>query len=377
MAFEHMNTTPPADLVPPVADNSQVTPPAEVTPPVVGTPPAEPTPPQEPKPDEFFETFKKRYNAEVKSDDEIKELFSLKGKVGEYETKLKDYDELKTGVEKYKKELEDTKTSYMSDLLAKPLLKQAFVASQLQEKHPNLDKDVLAELAMSDIDKMGDLEVIARERKLRVPKASIENLKAVIRKEIGVDADQSESEWSDLANTELAIKAADAREKVKQLLSGIELPKVVTKEERDRLANESLTDKTKRAEPFKEIFSKFDAYKNGDFEFAVPDEFKAKVPEIFKGMFIDGGVEINEANLATAELIKKALFVEEYLPKMLEVRDKLTEARIKAEYDKLVHNDTPPNTATAADNQTGGADPNRPSVSKFFQDQTGNRATKL
>ena len=372
-----MNTTPPSDLVPPVADNSQATPPVEVKPTESGTPPAEATPPQEPKPDEFFETFKKRYNAEVKSDDEIKELFSLKGKVGEYETKLKDYDELKTGVEKYKKELEDTKTTYMSDLLAKPLLKQAFVASQLQEKHPNLDKDVLAELAMSDIDKMGDLEVIARERKLRVPKASIENLKAVIKKEIGVDADQSQDEWSDLANTELAIKAADAREKVKQLLSGIELPKVVTKEERDRIAAESLTEKTKRAEPFKEIFSKFDAYKNGDFEFAVPDEFKAKVPEIFKGMFIDGGVEINEANLATAELIKKALFVEEYLPKMLEVRDKLTEARIKAEYDKLVHNDTPPNTTTAADNQTGGADPNRPSVSKFFQDQTGNRATKL
>lgn len=377
MAFEHMNTTPPADLVPPVVDNSQATPPVEVKPTESGTPPAGATPPQENKPDEFFENFKKRYNAEVKSDDEIKELFSLKGKVGEYETKLKDYDELKTGVEKYKKELEDTKTTYMSDLLAKPLLKQAFVASQLQEKHPNLDKDVLAELAMSDIDKMGDLEVIARERKLRVPKASIENLKAVIKKEIGVDADQSESEWSDLANTELAIKAADAREKVKQLLSGIELPKVVTKEERDRIAAESLTEKTKRAEPFKEIFSKFDAYKNGDFEFAVPDEFKAKVPEIFKGMFIDGGVEINEANLATAELIKKALFVEEYLPKMLEVRDKLTEARIKAEYDKLVHNDTPPNTTTAADNQTGGADPNRPSVSKFFQDQTGNRATKL
>jgi hypothetical protein len=221
MAFEHMNTTPPADLVPPVADNSQVTPPAEVTPPVVGTPPAEPTPPQETKTDEFFENFNKRYSTQYKTDDEIKGLFSLPSKVTEYEGKLKDHESLIKSVEQHKKELEDTKTTYMSDLLSKPLLKQAFVASQLQEKHPNLDKDVLAELAMSDIDKMGDLEVIARERKLRVPKASIENLKAVIRKEIGVDADQTESEWSDLANTELAIKAADAREKVKQLLSGI------------------------------------------------------------------------------------------------------------------------------------------------------------
>ena len=50
-------------------------------------------------------------------------------------------------------------------------------------------------------------------------------------------------------------------------------------------------------------------------EFAVPDEFKSWLGDVFNGMFIDGGLEVNEENLATAELIKKALFVEEYLPK--------------------------------------------------------------
>jgi hypothetical protein len=84
-------------------------------------------------------------------------------------------------------------------------------------------------------------------------------------------------------------------------------------------------------------------------------------------MFIDGNLEVNEQNIATAELIKKALFVEEYLPKMLEVKEKQVLAKLKEEQDKLLHNDAPPNTATATDQQTDTADPNRPGVSNFFQ----------
>jgi hypothetical protein len=372
--FEHFNTEIPADLLPPQEVNSQETTPAAATTNESGTPPAETVTPPETKPDEFFENFNKRYSAEVKSDDDIKELFSLKGKIGEYETKVKDHDELKTSVEKYKKELEETKSTYMSDLLAKPLLKQAFVASQLQEKHPNLDKDVLAELAMSDIDKMSDIEVIARERKLRVPKASIENLKAVIRKEIGVDSDQTESEWSDLANTELAIKAADARDRVKQLLNGIEMPKVVTKEEREATLAKALDEKKRQAEPFKEIFKKFDVYKNGDFEFAPPEEFKSKLEGIFNGMFLNSNLEINKENLATAEMIKRALFTDEYLPQMLEVKAKQVRAEMQEKVDKELNNDTPPNTATATDQ--GGVEQNS-GVSTYLQSRQDERAKKF
>jgi len=372
--FEHFNTEIPADLLPPQEVNSQETTPAAATTNESGTPPAETVTPPETKPDEFFENFNKRYSAEVKSDDDIKELFSLKGKIGEYETKVKDHDELKTSVEKYKKELEETKSTYMSDLLAKPLLKQAFVASQLQEKHPNLDKDVLAELAMSDIDKMSDIEVIARERKLRVPKASIENLKAVIRKEIGVDSDQTESEWSDLANTELAIKAADARDRVKQLLNGIEMPKVVTKEEREATLAKALDEKKRQAEPFLGIFKKFDVYKNGDFEFAPPEEFKSKLEGIFNGMFLNSNLEINKENLATAEMIKRALFTDEYLPQMLEVKAKQVRAEMQEKVDKELNNDTPPNTATATDQ--GGVEQNS-GVSTYLQSRQDERAKKF
>jgi hypothetical protein len=331
-------------------------------------------PVEEPKPDEFIENFNKHFDTQYKTDDEIKPLFTLPGKVKELEDRVKDHDELSKSVEQYREELERTKTTYMSDLLSEPLMKQAYVASQLQKKHPNLDKDILAELAMADIDKMDDLEIVARERKMRLPKSSLDAIKAVIKKEIGAEAEQSPEEWDALTKTELEMKSADARERIKQLLQGIELPKVVTKEEREAQQAQFLEEKKKLSLPFKEIFKKFDEYQNGDLKFVVDEEYKSGLEDMFDGMFIDGGLEINDKNLATAEKLKRAMFVEEYLPKILEVRDKETEARVKAEYDKLVHNDVPPNTATATDET---AQPEESGLSNYLRNQPDERARKF
>ena len=318
-------------------------------------------------PDEFIETFNKRYNTEYKADDDIKGLFTLPRKVTEYEEKLKDHDSLKDSVEKYKKELEDVKDTHMSDLLSKPRIRSAYIAEQLVAKYPDRDPDILANIAMSDIDKMSDLEVLAKERKMRGSRSSLDNIKAVIIKELGIDADLKPEEWDSLVTTEVEMKATDARDRIKTLLKDIELPKVVTKEEREAQQAKFLEEKTKAITPIKEVFKKFDTYNNGEFEFIVPDEFKSKLDDVFEGMFIKGGLEVNEENIATAELLKKALFVEEYLPKMLEVKEKEVLAKVKAEQDKLLNNDEPPNTATATDQSTEEEDPNHPGVSRFFQ----------
>jgi len=154
-------------------------------------------------PDEFIENFNKRYNTEYKADDDIKSLFSLPGKVKEYEDKLKDHDSLKTSAEQYKKELEELKESDQSDLLNKPRIRKAFIAEQLIAKYPDRDPDILGELAMVDIEKMSDIDVLARERKMRGSKSSLENIKAVIIKELGIDTEQPPSEWDDLVKTEI------------------------------------------------------------------------------------------------------------------------------------------------------------------------------
>ena len=318
-------------------------------------------------PDEFIETFNKRYNTGYKADDDIKGLFTLPGKVQEYEGKLKDHESLVNSVEQYKKELEEVKATHMGDLLSKPRIRSAYIAEQLVAKYPDRDPDVLANIAMSDIDKMDDLEVLAKERKMRGSKSSLDNIKAVIGKELGIDPELKPEEWDSLVTTEIEMKATDARDRIKTLLKDIELPKTVTKEEREAQQAQFLEEKIKAAAPIKEIFKKFDVYKNGEFEFVPPDEFKSKLEDVFDGMFIKGGLEINEENIATAELLKKALFVEEYLPKMLEVKEKEVLLKLKEEQDALLNNDTPPNTATATDQGAETEDPNRPGVSKFFQ----------
>jgi hypothetical protein len=376
--FEHLTPFEPEKLNQEGAENNQGTPPATepttlVEPSAQGTP-VEPIIPQEPKPDEFFDNFNKRFSTQYKTDDEIKGLFTLPGKVTEYEGKLKDYDGLVKSVEQLNKDLEETKTTYMSDLLSKPLIKKAYVAEQLLAKYPDRDPFVLQELAMSDVDKMSDIEVLARERKIR-SKSSLEDIKAVIRKELGIDATQDPEEWDSVVKTELELKASDARDRIKQLFAGIELPKVVTKEEREQAQAKFLEEKKKAIEPFKEIFKKFDEYQNGEFKFAVTDEYKSGLDDMFDGMFVDSGLEINEGNLAIAEKLKRALFVNENLQKMFEVRDKETEARVKAEYDKLLHNDTPINTSTAADS-AGEAE--QPGVSSFLRNpKTDERAKKF
>lgn len=379
MAFEHFNTKPPEDLVPP-ADNQEAPPadaPASGTPEAQGTPPAEPPKAQETKPDEFIENFNKRYATQYKSDDEIKNLFSLTGKVSEYEGKLKDHDTLKTDVDKYKKELDETKTRMAdatNEFLNRPLIRKAYVAEQLQAKYPDRDPDILGAIAMSDVDKMSDIEAIAKEKMISVKGLTLDEAKLAKLADFGIDVTTPPEEWDSVAKARVKIAGAEARERMKQLLQGIELPKVTSKEEREALQVKALEDKVKATTPIREIFKKFDTFKVGESDFVVPDEFKSKLDDMFTGMFIDGGLDVNEQNIATAELLKKGLFLEEYFPKILEVHEGIVRAKVKEETDKLLHNDTPPNTATATD-QTPTDD--RPGLGKFFQDQREGRVTKL
>jgi len=60
----------------------------------------------------------------------------------------------------------------------------------------------------------------------------------------------------------------------------------------------------------------------------------------------------------------------------LEVNTKEVEARIKAEYDKLLNNETPINTATATEQGTA-ENPEEPGVSKFFQEERENRVRRF
>jgi hypothetical protein len=378
MAFENFNTKPPEEQV---AQNSQ--PEVVATPtdaPVIETPSAQATPAEPPKVveppkvDEFIENLNKRYGTQFKAEEEVKGIFELPKKVTEYEGKLKTFDEATKSAEQYKKELEELRTNGLSEFLDKPLIRNAFVASKLQEKYPDKDPYLLQEIAMQDVSKMDDLEAVAKEQKINFPHLKLEDLKKAIASELGLDPETKPEEWDSVVKTRLAIKGAQAKENIKNLLKGIEVPKTATKEEREQALATARQEVEKAIAPVRDRFNKFDKYTNGDFDFDVPTEFKDKVDNIFKGMFLDSGLAVNEQNLATAELFKRAMFVEEYFPKIREVLVAQGYTKHKEEVEKLLNNDQPPNTTTAADQV---ATPEYQGVSKFFQDEKTQRVTKL
>lgn len=375
------NTIPPPELQAmmdaakgvetPVADTSAGTPPE--TPPT--TPPAQETGQAEtPKPDTFIEDFNKRYGTSYKEDGDIKGLFDYPKKISEQEAKLKEFEPYKEQAESYKKELEDLKNQGYSEFLSKPLIQKAYVAQQLLEKYPDKDPFMMQEIAMSEVDKMDDLEVVAKERKIRYPSVKLENQKAIILNELGIDPATTPEEWDSLAKDKLTMMAGDARQRIKELTNGIVMPKIQTKEEREKIYQEAIGQKVKLTEPIKQKFSQFDEYINGDFKFAVPNEFKEKLPDVFQGMFIDAGLEVNAENLNVAELLKKAMFLEEYFPKIKEVIEKQAQTTVQAKVDEVLNNTKTPNTATATDQQVIEE---KPGLSQFFKDQKTARAERI
>jgi len=383
--LEGFNTTPPPELQAMMDAEKNIE--TQTTEPRAGEPtPASVTEPQatetgqvaeiKAEPDTFIETFNKRYGTAYKADDDIKGLFDLPKKVTEYEGKVKEFDATKSQAESYKKELEDLKNQGYSEFLSKPLIQKAYVAQQLLEKYPDKDPFMMQEIAMSEVDKMDDLEVVAKERKIRYPGVKLENQKAIILNELGIDPATTPEEWDSLAKDKLTMMAGDARLRIKELTNGVEIPKYQTKEEREKLLADALQRKIELTTPIKERFCQFNEFvnKKGDFRFEVPNEYKEKIPDLFQGMFIDAGLEVNEENLTIAEKIKRSNFLDEYFDQMMDIRIKEAQAIVQARVDAELNNTVEPKTQTATDTNVIEE---LPRLDKIIQDDANKRVTKL
>jgi hypothetical protein len=340
----------------------------------------EPTTPQAgepPKVDEFIETINKKFNTQYKAEDELKSIFDLPKKISEYEGRLKDYDALKTSNEKYKSDLESLSRTEAEKYLSDPIMQKAWVVKELKVKYPNSDVSVLTDLAMADIDKMDDVELLAKEIKMKLPTRSLDAIKSVVLDEIGVDATTDPKEWDEKALTKLAIKASAARENIKNLLGGIQLPKVETKEEAQARVNATLAKRTEQAASHRADYLKFDEFKvKDDLKYTVPEEFKAKLGDMFDAFVLKAGNDPTPENLETLNDLREAFFYNTYKDKIYEVIYKDAESRVKAELDKKLGNTTLPNTATASDG--AGTAANEKDGSEFLRSlKNEGRATRL
>lgn len=381
--FDKFNTTPPAGQETPateVGTETQTPPTTEqntVVAPTAETKPTEGETSTPPKADEFFETFNKRFGTQYKTDDEIKPLFELAKKVTEYESKIKDRDELAKSVEKYKTDLETLKKTEVSRYLSDPLMQRAYVANQLLKKHPDKDPFILQEIAMTDVSKLGDLDVVAKERKIKYPSMPLENIKKVIMHDLGIDPSVPQEEWDGLAKDRLTMMAGDARENLKRLTEGIELPKVEdpAKVEKERQA--SLAKKIEDTKPSKESFLKTDKYNLREgLDYTIPEEFKQELSNIFDVYILKAGNEPNEENMKELGEIAESLFYRKYKKEIYDVMYKDAESKLKKLQDEELGNTKPPNTATASDGATGQT-AQKPGASQFLTDFWGQKTTKI
>jgi hypothetical protein len=228
----------------------------------------------------------------------------------------------------------------------------SYIAEQLKIKYPKSNPDTLHKIATTDLTKMDDLDVLIKDKQLFVPDAPKEGIiRSVVLKKYGIDPTTPPEEWDEISVAEMKLDAAAARDKINNLKSVIEMPKIVSKEERQKAEQDEIAKKEQAIAPLKETFSKFDKFQKDDFGFDVPDEYKSKLPDMFQSMFIDAGLEPNEASLQSALELRDALLLYQYFPKIREIITKEAETKLQAKLDAELHNTQPPNTTTLTDHE--------------------------
>jgi hypothetical protein len=341
------------------------------------TTPTTPVTPQDAPKDEFIETFNKRFSTTYKADDEIKGLFELSKKIPQYEADLKTKGDLEKSVEQYKRDLSDLQRSESTKYLSSPMMQKAYIADQLQKKYPDKDPFILQEIAMSDVDKMGDLDAVAKERKIKYPTMKLENIKAVILNDLGIDVATNPEEWDSLAKDKLTMMAGDARENIKKLTQGIELPKVETQEERQTRIDAGLSKRTEIAAPFKAEYSKFDKFKMGEgLDYDVPKEFQEKLGDMFDEFVVKNGNEPTLENIEILNDLRDAFFFNEYKKEVYDAMYKDAETKIKTKLDEKLGNTEVPNAATASDG-AGAEQGNLRDGKQHLKDLQGQRVTRI
>ena len=350
-----LNTTPPTEETPSTAESTITEPIVQptVTPTTEPTTPTTPMVEEPPKVSSFFENFNKNFSTQYKSDDEIKALLDTPKKISDYETRLKDYEDLKKSAEDRQKKIDELES--LNDPLKFFSSPDAYIAEQLRILNPDKDPILLHEIATTDVSKMGDFDLLVKAMKMFIPglPEGGAGVRDVLNEKYGIDPEIDPKDWDNKIKTKIAIDAATERNRINQLKTGIKLPTVVSKEERERLAEEALAKKEQSLTPVKDQFVKFDKFQiEGLIDYDVPAEYKEKSAELFDGMFLDAGLEMNEANLKTAIQLRDSNFLYENFGKIKEVIVKEAQAALKKELDKELNNETPPNTATATDQET-------------------------
>lgn len=262
--------------------------------------------------------------------------------------KNKDFDPVKKvgGVENYKK---------------------TYIAAELAGGSQNVDVQMLAlKIVKSDLDKTKDLDLLSQIIQVKTPSliGNDKQTKEAILSELGVDTDDLDFDNLELEGkvvARIAIKAAEARETLKNKIASVKVPdienpitEIINKFDQNKIKTEELKGKWKEAESLiKGSLSKLEFSSIG-FDYQIKEDVSDIVSEYINAA-AQKGWEFSEAN---KQKVLKAIQEEIWSRdrnKILAARDAFMEGKIRTEYLNKYENREPlstPNSPVLTDDKS-------------------------
>ena len=304
----------------------------------------------EPKPEEitWLGDFNKAFNTQYKTKAEVDTLLSRARMADELENKVKLMPEFEQREKDYKEKLEKAQRSLNPlEYFSSP---EAFKAEQLKKQFPDKNPKILQDVVESDLTKMDNVEVIIKGLMLTDKELTYEDARDYVHDKYGLEG-QDPADWSSALKTKLKIDSNGIRRELETLKNSVKPVEVLTEEQIQTQKAEAKAKREADLAPNLSAFAQFDKFEkklDDDYtlNLTVNDEFKSSLEDMFKGYFVDGDIEYNEANLKDAMDIRDAKFIFQNLPMVYKaIKDDVT-VKLTKTVDEKLGNVVPPASQT-------------------------------
>lgn len=288
--------------------------------------------------DSFKGYAKEKFEKDIDSEDTLKS----------YLDKASEYDTLKTSVEELeqrKLELEnlakkvDGRSWFAND---DEFVRQQFLKNS-EGKFSESALGVLSNLSPEKVKKLSPIEAIKAQRMVDYPDMEKHEVEELVKSELGVE-DFEQEEWDTLPKAKMKKLASDAKKSLSKLYDGIEIPKAVDYAE----SREGL--KQTWNEPIKATIdgiTKLELSENLAFD--LTSEMKEGLESEIMNEILVSQAKPTEETLAEVSGRIRSKLLERNMDSVLKVVENTIEERIKAEYQKKVHNTSDLNESKRTD----------------------------
>ena len=309
------------------------------------------------KPEFDLSTINKFFEKDFKSVDEVRNLFDGVGET-------KDYDEKVQKLESYENTLKE-KDALIAELKESIDPMRYFVdegalkASLIKKQFPDKDPVIIEKLMKGDLSKIKDFDMLVYDYLMENPGLGGDMTRAanVLLDELGIDPEDNPEEWSTVIKDKMLIKANKARKEFSKLANEVEMPEVLTPEERLAQKEQAKAElKTLWDEPIDRIAQyEKEAIKDDEgnilFDYDVPEDFRGHIKEYVESMVLSGELPVNEEMLNFIESDIRKNMITQNLSKILKVYKSQLESEWQEQKDKEEGNTEPPNKVTAPEGQ--------------------------